>query len=153
MSKKKSKIIITFLVIAILLISICGFYIYNYIKEHNIYSNIIRENWNIELSSEYKEIYSDDSGGSFLGDGERYHVFEYIDCIDIEKSLDWKSDKNAIMEANVLKILSSLNVPSEKLPNFEEEYKYYSKKDGDSSKLYIVFLPAMKMVYVIEDFQ
>ena len=124
MNNKKSKFVILS-VIFILVISICGFFIYNFIKENNTYSNIIKSNWNIELPSEYIEIYSDDSGESFLGDGERYHVFKYEDNSNIDKVLDWKTGKNDSIESNVKRIISSLDIPSEYSPTFENQYKYY----------------------------
>ena len=37
------------------------------------------------------------------------------------------------------------------MPNFEDNYKYYSKTKKDSSKIYFVFFPNIKKLYVIED--
>ena len=145
---------ITLLVIIILLISIGIFLIFNFNKEHNIYSNIVESNWKIELPSEYKEIYSCDSGDSFLGDGERYHVFEYKDNSDIDNVLDWKSDKNIILESEVNRVLSSLNIDTVYSPDFQQEYKYYFKSEiADSSKLYIILAQDNSTIYIIEHFQ
>lgn len=153
MNKRKRIIIITLLLIVILILSIGGTFIYRYIKEKNIYANIIKSNWNIELPSEYKEVYSCDTGPSFLGDGERYHIFQYEENSNIGSSLDWESDKNIMMESTVFSILSSLNVPREYFPKFEKEYKYYLRNEEDLSELYIVFSKEENRVYIVEDFQ
>lgn len=153
MNKKKRIIIITLLLIVILPLGIGGTFIYRYIKEKNIYSNIIKSNWNIELPSEYKEVYFCDTGSSFLGDGERYHIFQYEENSNIGSSLNWKADKNIMIESTVFGILSSLNVPSEYFPDFEQEYKYYLRNEEDLSKLYIILSKDKDMVYIVENFQ
>ncbi|STB71371.1 hypothetical protein QIT93_00660 [Clostridium baratii] len=64
---RKNKIALSnkLIIILIGLLIVVGLFIYNFIKEANNYSNIIKSNWKIELSSSYKEIYSSDSGPSF----------------------------------------------------------------------------------------
>lgn len=147
MNKKKRRIVI------ILMISIGIFFIYGYIKENNNYTNIIKSNWQIELPSGYKVIYSCDSGDSFLGDGQRYHVFEYKENSNIDKTLNWKSDKDINIESDVFKIISSLDTPDEYLPKFEEHYKYYYQTESYGSKLYIILSENKDIIYIIENFQ
>lgn len=120
MSKKKT----IFILIFILLLCIGVFFsykCYKFIKEKNTYSNIIQANWEVELPLEYKEIYSIDSGPSFLGDGKRYHI------------------------------LKDLKVTDEYMPKLESDYKYYFKTESDSSILYIVFSEEANRVYIVED--
>lgn len=151
---KNIRHIITILLFTFILLAITsGYYIYDYVNKHNTYSNIVNSNWKIELPSEYKEIYSYENEESFLGDGQRYHVFEYNTDSDIRNSLEWIDVKNINIEAEVLKILSDLPVQDIYLPNFEEKYKYYSKEEMDSSKLYIILGEKDNTVYIAEDFK
>ncbi|OPF50920.1 hypothetical protein BH721_12415 [Clostridium baratii] len=152
---RKNKIILSnkLIIISIGLLIIVGLFIYNFIKETNTYSNIIKSNWKIELSSSYKEIYSSDSGPSFLGDGYRYHILEYKTSNDIKDSLDWQTYKNPSMELDINNILSELKVPNEYLPPFEYEYKHFLKTEDNFSKLYILFNEDKNRIYVVERFQ
>ncbi|HAK42599.1 MAG TPA: hypothetical protein DCM59_07720 [Clostridium sp.] len=147
MSKKKT----IFILIFILLLCIGVFFSYKFIKAKNTYSNIIQANWEIELPLEYKEIYSIDSRHSFLGDGERYHIFEYANKDKVEEVLSWQSGKNIIMESSIISILKALKVPDEYIPKLESDYKYYFKTKSDSSMLYMVFSEEANRVYIVED--
>ena len=133
------------LVIALLIVFL-------YVQITKPYSEIINMNWSIKLPTSYKEIYSVDSGASFHGDGERYHVFEYKNEEDINLSLNWKNNKNVAIESSTEKVLNTLNISKEEMPNFESEYKHYTKeKEDDSSKIYLIFFTDTKKLYVIED--
>ena len=78
MKRKFKKNIITIIIVSLVITIITvGSIIYNYIKESTIYSNIIEANWGVELSKNYDELYAKDSGESFLGDGQSYHVFKF----------------------------------------------------------------------------
>ena len=59
------------------------------------YFSVLEANWGIELPVKAicKEVYSEDAGPSFHGDGIRYHVFSYVKSSEIEKMLPW-SDVN-----------------------------------------------------------
>lgn len=146
MSKKRKWIILL-----ILSMSICGFFIFEFIEEHNLYSNIIKSSWNIELPSEYKEIYSKDSGESFLGDGQRYHIFEYGDNNEIDKTINWEKGKNTKIEFEINEILEEININKMYSPNLAKDYKYYIQKDKDFSELYIIFFEKENRIYVIEN--
>jgi hypothetical protein len=115
------------------------------------YTKIIHKNWSIKLPDSYKKIYSIDSGASFHGDGERYHIFQYTNENDIKQSLNWESNKDKSIEAEVDKVLSKLNVPKEHMPEFQNNYKYYTLSKQDSSKIYLVFISDTEKLYVIED--
>lgn len=65
-----------------------------YVKINKPYSDIINMNWSIKLSNSYKEIYSKDSGASFHGDGDRYHIFQYTNDNDIIQSLNWENSED-----------------------------------------------------------
>src|SRR5690606_19110780 len=68
--RKQNLVIVTCLILIIILIIRFGAYFINY-------GIAIKANWGIWLPRGFKEIYSTDSGPSFFGDGERYHVFYY----------------------------------------------------------------------------
>ncbi len=145
--KKLFKLTGVFLLIVIILVSV-----FLYIQINRPYTEIIDVNWSIKLPDSYKEIYSMESIASVHGDGERYHIFEYTKEEEISQSLNWESNKDKSVEAEIDKVLSGLNVPKENRPNFQSDYKYYiEKKDHDSSKLYIIFITGTKKLYVIED--
>ncbi|MGG7078388.1 hypothetical protein [Clostridium sardiniense] len=154
MKRKSEKNIIAIILVMVVITSIIvGSVIYNYIKKHNIYSNIIESSWGIELSKNYDELYATDSGESFLGDGQRYHVFKFKDTEDlnIDKRLSLKNDKDEILEANIEEILKNLSVAKENYPDFNKEYSYYFKTEEDSSKLYMVNFKDSNTLYVVED--
>lgn len=113
------------------------------------YAEILKVNWDVSLPSGYKQIYEKDSGPSFLGDGERYHIFTYKHAERVNHYVDWKDKKNTLFEDEVSKILSSLDVPKEYYPDFKKDYKCYFTKNYDSSKLYIIFVESN--IYVVED--
>jgi hypothetical protein len=130
-------------------IALYGGFIYT--KINKPYTEIINMNWSIKLPSSYKETYSIDSGTSFHGDVERYHILDYKNKGDIELSLNWKDDKNSAIESLIKQVLNALNVPREYMPNFNSKYKYYLKRKQDSSVIYLIFVPDTKRLYIIED--
>jgi hypothetical protein len=144
--KKILILLSSILLVIVLLISVISYLIIS-----KPYTEIIQLNWDIKLPKPCKEIYAVDSGASFHGDGERYHIFEYKNEDDINLSLNWENSKNIEIELAIKKVLNNLNVSRENMPNFEDNYKYYSKTKKDSSKIYFVFFPNIKKLYVIED--
>lgn len=125
--------------------------VFLYMKINKPYSEIININWSIKLPNSYKEIYSVDSGKSFHGDGERYHVFQYKRKDDIDLSLDWEDNRNSEIEAEVKRVLNNLNVSNDNMPDFQSNYKYYITGKNDSSRIYLIFVPDTKILYIIED--
>lgn len=144
--KKLMIFLIVILLVIVLLITVLFYWNIN-----KPYTEIINLNWSIELPNSYKEIYSIDIGASFHGDGERYHIFEYNNKKDINIPLNWENNKNIAIESAIEKVLNDLNVAQVNSPNFKDEYKYYSKTADDSSKIYLIFVPNTKRLYVIED--
>lgn len=144
--KKLFKFIGVFLLIVIILISV-----FLYIQINKPYTEIIKINWSINLPSSYKEIYSIESEVSVHGDGERYHVFEYTKENEINQSVDWENNKDKSIETEIGKVLSTLNVPKENMPNFQSNYKYYTALKHKLSKIYLVYFTDTEKLYVIED--
>lgn len=137
-------------IIAILFIIFLG---KDYIKEKltTPYHKIIYLNWKISVPKEYKEIYSIDSGPSFHGDGERYHIFQYKTEEGISAFISWDDYKNRELEKKVKDILYSLEVPKDRKPNFQKHYYYYTTKKIDNSNIYLLFFRDTKELYIIED--
>ena len=127
----------------IILLSACAYSIQDY-------TSAINTNWSIQLPSSYTEVYSTDDGQSFNGDGRRYHVFQYEDINDIENSLNWKTNKNTIVENQVIEIMNNLDIDDMYLMDFEQTYRYIEKYDGDGSSMSIILIE--DMLYVVEEF-
>ena len=113
------------------------------------YNKILNSNWDIEIPGNYTEIYGN-STESFLGDGERLHIFEYDNDVELEQCLDFTAKKSSGVEAYINAKLSSISVPVEYMPEFDGEYRYFVEKRDDLSKLYLVYFPEEKKLYIWE---
>ncbi len=140
---KKKAVIITivsvFLLIAVILLVN---------RNHDL--RIIYLNWNITFPTNCKELYQIDSGASFLGDGQRYHVFKYDTNITlndfISEQIISESDKERILD-----ILSALNVKKDFYPYFGNITYATMQKQNDHSTLYLCYSMSQRTLYVIED--
>lgn len=143
----KRKLII---IIAVLFIIFIGKF---YIKEKltRSYHEIIYLNWQISIPKQYEETYSIDSGPSFHGDGERYHIFQYKTEDGISAFVSWDDYKNREFEKEVKDILYSLEVPKDKKPNFQKHYYYYTRNKHGNSDIYLMFFRDTKELYIIEN--
>lgn len=140
---KKQVVFIGVVGCVIILLSACAYSIQGY-------TSAIYTNWSIQLPSSYTEVYSTDDGQSFNGDGRRYHVFQYEDINDIENSLNWKTNKNTIVENQVIEIMYNLDIDDMYLLSFDQTYKYVEKYDGDGSSLFLILVE--DMLYIVEEF-
>ena len=61
-------------------------------------ADALESNWSIVLSEEsgWEEIYHADSGASFHGDGERYHIVTYEQEDVIENMVAWSADQGNV---------------------------------------------------------
>ena len=98
--------------------------------------DIIKENWDIQISAPTEEIFHESSSISFHGDGERYHVFEYENEEDIIYDLETYYD---------------VKIPEEFRPNIKDKYKFYTISKDDNSNLYLVYIPGTSRIFVAED--
>lgn len=146
--KKKNLVVIT-CVFLMFILSACS-------SGYNItgYNIIIEINWGISLPKSYEEIFSADSGASFHGDGERYHVFKYKEKLKQMEIGKYNSEKNNNVEDEVEEILNSLQVSNQKKPDFSKEYYWYRKNGDDDSrnKLYLIYFNEDNVLHVIEEF-
>ena len=122
------------------------------------YSTTLNANWGFSLPSEahYSQVYSEDSGASFHGDGIRYHIFSYKEEKPVNEMFDW-SDKeertifNASYQDAIVEWLNSINVPSEKFPNYAECLYWYESQD-DNSEMIVLWDASLKRIYIVESF-
>ena len=122
------------------------------------YASVLEANWGIELPVKAicKEVYSEDTGPSFHGDGIRYHVFSYRyeDYIDLmfawsgnleNKTLFYQSYSEA---ADVW--LGELVIPQEQYPDYDSCFCWY-KNEYDNSEIIIFWNPEINRLYIVED--
>lgn len=151
MEVKPSKKLFKFIYLGILLSFLIIVSVFSYVQINKSYTKIIDTNWSIKLPNLYRKIYYIDSGSSFHGDGQRYTILKYTKEDDINKSVNWKNIKDKSIETEINKVLSTLNIPKENMPNFQSNYKYYTAVKHDSSKIYLLFFNDIEKLYVIED--
>lgn len=153
---KRKRIIITLSVVAAVLVILFGRIVIR--NRLNDYSHILRLNLNLILPSDSgcSEIYSDDSGPSFHGDGIRYHVFNYEDETAIDTMVDWQlTEGKTRFRMNyseaVAEWLDSINVPDDRRPEYEDCSFWYQQKYG-GDEMIILQDKNQKNLYVAESF-
>lgn len=155
--KKRNKIFpFTLTGIIIFLIVVIGI-IFTW-KSFEDYSKTLKANWNIELPSDshYFEIYSQDSGASFHGDGIRYHIFAYKENEPISKMFEWQSEEHktncysSYSEA-ANEWLNEIDIPSEERPNYTNCLYWYQSQD-DNSEIIILWDKKQDRLYLVESF-
>ena len=57
------------------------------------YVRTVQLNWELELPASEGCLYETDSGASFGGDGERYHVLAYADDGGLEEALEREAER------------------------------------------------------------
>ena len=114
------------------------------------YLKIVKENWDISLPTNCKEIYQAESEADFHGDGFRYHVFQYKTDITLN-GLVPEQDFSKADTGSISWILSQLHVEKEHYPDFNHITFSAVKKHSDNSKLYLCY-SSQRVLYVIEEF-
>ena len=122
------------------------------------YASVLEANWDIELPVKAicKEVYSEDTGPSFHGDGIRYHVFSYRyeDYINLmfawsgnleNKTLFYQSYSEA---ADIW--LGELGIPQEQYPDYDACFCWY-KNAHDNSEIIIFWNPEINRLYIVEN--
>ena len=131
------------------------------------YFSVLEANWGIELPVKAicKEVYSEDAGPSFHGDGIRYHVFSYKNSDAIGQMLPWSDiDGNTLawsqiqgQEKNYQTYnegadiwLSELDIPQEQYPDYDSCFSWY-KNAHDNSEIIIFWNPEINRLYIVEN--
>lgn len=118
------------------------------------YNSVLQANWDISLPSaaKYDLIYTKDSGASFHGDGERFHIFTYLNQSPIEEMFQWKAEEDYISYSDeVDEWLDYIEVPAEHRPNYAD-CLYWHHRKSDGSEIIILWDQQVKLIYVTESF-
>lgn len=114
------------------------------------YQEVIRQNWGIVLPKGCHLVYETDSGASFHGDGERYHVFS---CpVEGEAALPVEETVTLEDERWINQILSGLSVDRAYYPELSENVRLGRYAQGDGSRMYLLYDGTKGRLYVIESF-
>jgi len=122
------------------------------------YSSVLEANWGIELPVKAlcKEVYEEDTGPSFHGDGIRYHVFSYRyeDYIDLMFAWSGNENKNTLYYQSYSEAadiwLGELGIPSEQYPDYDACFCWY-KNAHDNSEMIIFWNPQINRLYIVEN--
>ena len=117
------------------------------------YTRLIRLNWELDLPASESCLYETDSGASFGGDGERYHVLAYVDDSGLEEALEREAEPLAPAEEAVTAILDGLSVPADQRPDYADCCWFTAFRPEDArDKLYLLANSAGTRLFVIESF-
>ena len=117
------------------------------------YTRLIRLNWELDLPASESCLYETDSGASFGGDGERYHVLAYVDDSGLEEALEREAEPLAPAEEAVTAILDGLSVPADQRPDFSDCSWFTAFRSEDArDDLYLLLNSAGTRLYVVEFF-
>lgn len=117
------------------------------------YTRLIRLNWELDLPASESCLYETDSGASFGGDGERYHVLAYVDDSGLEEALEREAEPLAPAEEAVTAILDGLSVPADQRPDFADCGVFTADHPSDDrNRLYLLVNSAGTRLYVVEFF-
>ena len=115
------------------------------------YAQVVNLNWELELPAEAVCLYEADSGPSFHGDGERYHVLGYSSSP--ESALDRQAAHLALFPEGAAEILEHLEVPEDQRPDLPACLWYSAAHSTDDrNRLYLGLSPEGTALYVIESF-
>ena len=84
------------------------------------YTRVVNLNWELDLPASQGCLYETDSGASFRGDGERYHILEYAGDGRLEQALAEQATPLPSAENPVTEILDDLSVPADQRPDFAD---------------------------------
>ena len=122
------------------------------------YKEMYMGNWGFSLpkASECKEIYEKDTGSSFHGDGNRYHVYSYEEVEGIAEMVEWsKTEQNTRYFSSYREAaenwLTQIGVESESYPDYENVSYYYQRQE-DNSELILIWNSEEEKIYVLESF-
>ena len=121
-------------------------------------ADTLENNWGIVLSDEsgWEEIYHADSGASFHGDGERYHIVTYEQEDPIENMVKWsaKDDKTRwhdSYQAAIDEWISYTDAEPDKYPVYDG-CMYWYQQDSDGSEIIMCWNKAKAKIYIAEFF-
>ena len=117
------------------------------------YMRTVNLNWELNLPASQGCLYETDSGASFHGDGERYHVLEYAGDGRLEQALAEQATPLPSAENPVTEILDDLSVPADQRPDFADCGVFTADHPSDDrNRLYLLVNSAGTRLYVVEFF-
>lgn len=117
------------------------------------YMRTVNLNWELDLPASQGCLYETDSGASFHGDGERYHVLEYAGDGRLEQALAEQATPLPSAENPVTEILDDLSVPADQRPDFADCGVFTADHPSDDrNRLYLLVNSAGTRLYVLEFF-
>ena len=122
------------------------------------YFSVLEANWGIELPVKAicKEVYSEDTGPSFHGDGIRYHVFSYCyeDYIDLMFAWSGNLENRTLFYQSYSDAadmwLGELGIPQDQYPDYDACFCWY-KNEHDNSEVIIFWNPEINRLYIVEN--
>lgn len=130
-------------------ILLAGLAVLRSMKGDATYLSILRLNWDLAPPADCRLVYAADSGPSFHGDGERYHVFVY------DSDLQWEaltaSPPTEAQREAVREILGALPADEAFRPDFSAVTASLTLRKSDGSRLYLLYAQAGRILYVVED--
>lgn len=122
------------------------------------YAQVIKQNWELTLPQEagFAQAYSADSGDSFFGDGERYHVFTYENAQPVEDMVAWQANEESTAYYDSYSkaaeaMLDAIDVPEDERPDYARCLYWYCGKD-DNDELLLFWDRSQSKLYVVESF-
>ena len=118
------------------------------------YTGTVALNWDLSLPASSGCVYEADSGSSFHGDGERYHVLEYPQGSSVETALSWQdAPPEDSLAAEMAQLLDDLSVPEEERPDMDR-CRWYTATDPDDprNQLCLLLSPSGTRLYILESF-
>lgn len=117
------------------------------------YMRTVNLNWELDLPTSQGCLYETDSGASFHGDGERYHILEYAGDGRLEQALAEQATPLPSAENPVTEILEDLSVPADQRPDFADCGVFTADHPSDDrNRLYLLVNSAGTRLYVVEFF-
>ena len=146
-----------YLLAGIALTVILPFTVWAILHDSSDLADTLESNWSIVLSEEsgWKEIYHADSGASFNGDGERYHIVTYEQEDVIENMVAWSADQGNVWNKTYPELMEDWIRYTDAEPNMYPVYDgcmYWYQQDSDGSEIIMCWNKAKAKIYIAEFF-
>lgn len=150
--------IVAYLLVVIVLTVILPFTVWAILHDSSDLADTLESNWSIVLSDEsgWGEIYHADSGASFNGDGERYHIVTYEQEDMIENMVAWSAEEGKTRwhdsyQAAIDEWISYTDTEPDMYPVYDG-CMYWYQRDSDGSEIIMCWNKAEAKIYIAEFF-
>ena len=150
--------ITAYLLAGIALTVILPFTVWAILHDSSDLADTLKSNWSIVLSEEScrDEIYHADSGASFNGDGERYHIVTYEQEDMIENMVAWSAEEGKTRwhdsyQAAIDEWISYTDTEPDMYPD-HDGCMYWYQQDSDGSEIIMCWNKAEAKIYIAEFF-